>query len=93
MKHEVDVLALGTRAGSAGRQALLLGAAKAGVQPRDLRDLRRLEHIRVLLSAHERLGAASAKLGLFARGGFAGDLLAEASGRDDVVLVDLNPAV
>lgn len=90
MKHEVDVLGLGARAGSASRQALLLGEAKAGVQPRDLRDLRRLEHIRVLLSANERLGAASAKLGLFARGGFAGDLLAEVAGRDDIVLVDLN---
>ncbi|MFF4759750.1 hypothetical protein [Streptomyces sp. NPDC001292] len=51
-KHEVDLLAVATgeRPQSPRAATALIGQAKATVQPRGLKDLERLEHIRALLA-------------------------------------------
>jgi hypothetical protein len=51
-KHEVDLLALapGERPQSPRASIILIGEAKATVQPRGLKDLERLEHNRALLA-------------------------------------------
>ena len=52
-----------------------------------VRELRRLEHLRGLLPA-ARVGSPP-KLLLFGRSGFSAELAAEAAGRPDVELIDL----
>lgn len=87
--HEVDVVAL-TR-GSAPRtgtaRIALVGEAKATRRPRDLADLRRLEHVRDLLGQAGR-DASGAQLAIFARLGFT-DRLRTAGDRGEVRLIDL----
>ncbi|TMC06680.1 MAG: hypothetical protein E6J41_17965 [Chloroflexi bacterium] len=88
--HDVDVVALeeGEAAGRRDARVALVGEAKATNRPRALADLERLEHVRRLLVD---LGtrAADAMLALFSRSGFDRELRAAASGRADVLLVDL----
>lgn len=88
--HEVDVVALGL--GDAPRAArarvVLLGEAKATVARRGMRDLERLERIRGLLTDHGHDTGATV-LALFSLHGFHPDLIAAATRRRDVLLVDL----
>lgn len=88
IRHEVDVLALAAEAGHR-RRVLLVGEAKASGRPCGIDDLRRLERVRDLLRADDRVDADDARLALFARGGFDAALLGAARPRPDVVLVDL----
>ncbi len=84
---EIDVVVLGAGS-SAGRvRVLAIGEAKGGPAVRGLADLRKLERVRDLLN--RRADAARAKLLLFARSGFEPDLMAEATSRPDLELVDL----
>ena len=89
-KHEVDVLALapGERPRSGRTRITLVGEAKATVQPRGLRDVERLEHIRNLLSGlgHE---TGDASLVLYSLHGFHPDVQQAAARRRDLLLVDL----
>ncbi|MBV9022916.1 MAG: ATP-binding protein [Streptomycetaceae bacterium] len=90
-KHEVDVLALapGERPHSPRAAIALIGEAKATVQPRGLKDLERLEHIRTLLSDQgHRLD--DAVFALFSLHGFHQDVIAAAARRRDVLLVDID---
>jgi hypothetical protein len=88
--HDVDVLALedGEVAGRRDARVALVGEAKATNRQRDLADLARLEHVRRLL-VDQGTRAAGATLALFSRTGFDRDLRRAASGRSDVLLVDL----
>lgn len=89
-KHEVDVLALapGERPQSAHARIALVGEAKATIQPRGLRDVERLEHIRDLLAG---LGHRTehATLALYSLHGFHRDVQTAAARRPDLLLVDL----
>ncbi|AQZ70973.1 hypothetical protein BKM31_38005 [[Actinomadura] parvosata subsp. kistnae] len=87
--HEVDVVAISrtAQARSKGARITLLGEAKCTGKARTMADLRRLEHIRDLLTG---LGwdAEQARPALFSKTGFPSDLKAAAAdGR--VHLVDL----
>jgi uncharacterized protein len=87
---EIDVVALAARSeqGAGAKPALLMiGEAKSGPDPRGVADLRRLERARGLLAG--RAQVERTRLAIFAAGGFHPDLVAEASRRFDVVLVDL----
>lgn len=88
--HDVDVVALeeGEAAGRRDARVALIGEAKTANRPRDLADLDRLDHIRRLL-VDQGTRAAGATLAVFSRSGFDRDLRAAASGRADVLLVDL----
>jgi uncharacterized protein len=88
--HDVDVVALeeGETAGRRDARVALIGEAKATNRPRDLSELERLEHVRRLL-VDQGTRAAGATLALFSRSGFDRRLRAAASGRTDVLLVDL----
>jgi hypothetical protein len=88
--HDVDVVALeeGEMAGRRDARVAFIGEAKATNRPRDLGDLDRLEHVRRLLE-DQGTRAASATLALFSRSGFDRRLRSAASGRADVLLVDL----
>jgi len=88
--HDVDVVALeeGEAAGRRDARVALVGEAKATNRPRALADLERLEHVRRLL-VDQGTRAADATLALFSRSGFDRELRAAASGRADVLLVDL----
>ncbi|MFD5317093.1 ATP-binding protein [Streptomyces sp. NPDC127098] len=89
-KHEVDLLALapGERPQSPRTTIALIGEAKATVQPRGLKDLERLEHIRALL-AEQGHRSDDAALALFSLHGFHQDLITAAGRRPDVLLVDV----
>jgi uncharacterized protein len=89
-QHELDVVALATGERRQARNSTIraLGEAKASDRVRTLADLDRLDRIRELLAAR---GAhtADAKLLLFGRSGFDGNLSRAATERRDVELVDL----
>ncbi len=89
-QHELDVVALadGETTRTENARVALLGEAKSADQPRTVRDLRRLEHIRALLIARG-VHAADARIALFAHSGFGNDLVREATQRRDVLLNDL----
>jgi hypothetical protein len=78
--HEIDVLALvrGARPRTAGTPIAFIAEAKARDRRPGLAQLRRLEHLRDLLTAagHDATGAT---LGLFSSVGFSEELLAEAA--------------
>jgi hypothetical protein len=86
--HEIDVLALarGARPRSAGSAVAFLGEAKSRERRPGLTELRRLEHIRDVLTAsgHD---ASEAVLGLFSTAGFTEELLATATRPGSRVLV------
>jgi hypothetical protein len=89
--HEIDVLSLvrGARPRTAGTAVAFLGEAKCRDRRPGLAELRRLEHIRDLLTA-EGHDATRAVLGLFSTNGFADDLIAEAaSSHGGIVLAGL----
>ncbi|CAM3076489.1 ATP-binding protein [Saccharomonospora xinjiangensis] len=89
--HEIDVLSLrrGDRPRTAGSAVAFLGEAKARDRRPGTDQLRRLEHVREILTrnGHDATGAV---LGLFSTTGFTDDLVAEAAGRSDVLLVGLD---
>jgi hypothetical protein len=89
-KMEVDLLALapGVRPQSPRAAITMIGEAKATIQPRGLRDLERLDHIRVLL-ADQGHRTDDAVLALFSLHGFYPDIVAAAGSRRDVLLVDI----
>ena len=86
--HEIDVLSLGrgARPRTAGAPVAFLGEAKSRGRRPGLAELRRLEHVRSVLTAagHD---AAAAVLGLFSTTGFTEDLQAEARSRDGQILL------
>jgi hypothetical protein len=81
--HEIDVLALarGARPRTPGVPVAFIGEAKYRDRRPGLAELRRLEHVRDLLTAagHD---ASTAVLGLFSGAGFTGELAAEAARGD-----------
>lgn len=90
--HEVDVLALarGCRPRTPGTPIAFIGEAKYRDRKPGLAELRRLEHVRDLLTAagHD---AGAAMFGLFSGTGFTEDLAAEAARRrGQVVLAGLD---
>lgn len=89
-KHEVDVLALaaGERPRSPRSRIALVGEAKATAARRGTGDLARLGRIRGLL-ADQGYDTTGTALALFSLHGFCPDLVQQAGGRDDVLLVDL----
>ncbi|MBQ1090545.1 ATP-binding protein [Streptomyces sp. B93] len=89
-KHEVDViaLALGERPQAPRARIALLGEAKATAARRGTGDLRRLEHIRALLTA-QGYDTTGTTLALFSLHGFYPDLTESAASRDDLLLIDL----
>jgi len=78
--HEIDVLALarGARPRTTGTPIAFLAEAKSRERSPGLAELRRLEHLRDLLTAagHDATGAT---LGLFSTSGFTSELAAEAA--------------
>ncbi len=84
--HELDVVVL-EDPGPTGR-VTAIGEAKATSAPVEVRQLRRLEHLRGLLPS-DRVGRPP-RLLLFGRSGFTPDLRAEAADRLDVELVSLD---
>lgn len=86
--REVDVVALGP--GDDGRETVLaIGEAK-WQETMGMPHLERLRHVRGLLTAQHRRGAATARLLCFSGAGFTAELAREASRTDDVRL--LTPA-
>lgn len=90
--HEIDILALarGSRPRTANAPVAFIGEAKNRDRRPGLAELRRLEHIRSLLTAsgHD---ASEAALGLFSTTGFTDDLTAEAArGGGNLLLVGLD---
>lgn len=90
--HEIDVLALrrGARPRISGTGIAFIGEAKARDHGPGMAQLRRLEHLRVLLTGagHDATGAV---LGLFSATGFSAELIAEACGRGGrILLADLD---
>jgi hypothetical protein len=89
--HEIDVLALarGARPRTPGAPVAFIGEAKHRDRRPGLTELRRLEHLRDLLTAagHDATGAV---LGLFSSAGFTEELTMEATGsRRGVLLTPL----
>ena len=86
--HEIDILALarGSRPRTANAPVAFIGEAKNLDRRPGLAELRRLEHIRSLLTAsgHD---ASEAALGLFSTTGFTDDLTAEAARRGGKLLL------
>jgi hypothetical protein len=86
--HEIDILALarGSRPRTANGPIAFIGEAKNRDRRPGLAELRRLEHIRALLtdSGHD---ASEAALGLFSSTGFTDDLTAEAIRSDGRLLL------
>ena len=86
--HEIDVLALerGTRPRTPGVPVAFVGEAKHRDRRPGLAELRRLHHVRDLLTeaGHD---AAGATLGLFSASGFTEELAAEADGSQDKILL------
>jgi len=90
--HEIDVLALarGSRPRTTGAPVAFIAEAKHRDRRPGLAELRRLQHLRDLLTAagHDASGAA---LGMFSVAGFNDALTAEATGsRGKIVLATLN---
>ena len=90
--HEIDVLALarGARPRTPGSPVALIGEAKHRNRRPGLAGLRRLEHLRDLLTAagHD---AGDATFGLFSVSGFTDELIADAAAsQDGILLADLN---
>lgn len=90
--HEIDVLALarGARPRTTGAPIAFLAEAKSRDRRPGLAELRRLEHLRDLLTSagHD---ASTASLGLFSTSGFCPDLVAEAARADRrIVLAGLS---
>jgi uncharacterized protein len=90
--HEIDVLGLsrGGRPRTPGTPVAFIGEAKHRDRRPGLAELRRLEHLRELLTAdgHD---ATDAALGLFSASGFTDELAAEAASRPGtILLVGLN---
>ena len=88
--HEVDVVGLAEGQAAQAREprVVVLGEAKHSVRPRTVADLSRLEHVRQLL-VDRGIDAANAQLVLFTRTAPDRQLSHAASGRADVLLVDL----
>jgi len=88
VSHEIDILSLarGARPRSAGSAIAFVGEAKSRDRRPGLAELRRLEHIRDVLTAsgHDASGAV---LGLFSTAGFTDELHAEAAKPGRRVLV------
>ncbi len=86
--HEIDVLALtrGSRPRTPGTPVAFIGEAKHRDRRPGLAELRRLQHLRGLLTAagHD---AATAALGLFSATGFTDELAAEASASGGKILL------
>lgn len=86
--HEIDVLALerGARPRTGGAPVAFIGEAKHRDRRPGLAELRRLHHLRELLTAagHD---ATSATLGLFSASGFTAELTAEAVGSKGKLLL------
>jgi len=86
--HEIDVLALvrGARPRTPGASVAFIGEAKHRDRRPGLAELRRLHHLRELLTAagHD---AADAVLGLFSATGFTEDIQAEAVGSHGKILL------
>ena len=84
--HQVDIVAIEDP--GAGDRITAIGEAKDTNAPVDIRQLRRLEHLRGMLpgSRVEQLP----KLLLFSRTGFTPDLADESAGRPDIELVGLD---
>jgi hypothetical protein len=86
--HEIDVLALarGARPRTPGAPVAFIGEAKHRDRRPGLAELRRLQHLRELLTAagHD---ASDAVLGLFSATGFTEDLGAEAVGSHKKILL------
>jgi uncharacterized protein len=85
--HEVDVVAFGL-AEDNRRPILALGEVKWGDRM-GMSHLDRLRHIRALLTAQGRHGAATAKLACYSGVGFTDELQARAASSPEVVLVGL----
>ena len=90
--HEIDVLALarGSRPRTPGAPVAFIGEAKHRDRRPGLAELRRLQHLRDLLTAagHD---AADAAFGLFSATGFTDELAAEASAsKGKILLATLN---
>jgi hypothetical protein len=83
-RHELDIVVADDPAGG---RITAIGEAKAAGTAMDARELRRLEHLRGLLPA-ARVDQPP-KLLLFCLSGFSAELTAEAGGRPDVELIDL----
>lgn len=79
--HQLDVVATGADA-----QVVTLGTVHPGSGPRTTADLTALEHARARIGTR----AHTARLLLFAAGGFAPELLEAARGRTDVELIGLD---
>ena len=87
VQHELDVVA--TRRKRNGTfEVTAIGEAKHTASARTPGDLKRLEHIRTLL-VERGAAAARTKLLLFSQAGFDRNLVAEATQRADVELIDL----
>jgi hypothetical protein len=90
--HEIDILALarGTRPRTPGAPIAFIGEAKHRNRRPGLAELRRLEHLRDLLTAagHD---ATDATFGLFSASGFTEELIGDAAaGKDKILLADLD---
>jgi hypothetical protein len=83
-RHQLDIVVADDPAGG---RITAIGEAKAAGTAMDARELRRLEHLRGLLPA-ARVDQPP-KLLLFCLSGFSAELTAEAGGRPDVELIDL----
>jgi len=86
LNHELDMVTFGL-ADHGPQPVLAIGEAKWN-QVMGMQHLSRLRHIRGLLTAQDRPGAATARLFCFSGAGFTGELHAEADRAGDVVLVD-----
>jgi uncharacterized protein len=90
--HEIDVLGLarGSRPRTTGAPVAFIGEAKHRDRRPGVAELRRLEHLRELLTA-EGHDATDAVLGLFSASGFTEELVTTATvGRGRILLTDLN---
>lgn len=86
--HEIDVVALGrgSRPRTPGAHVAFIGEAKHRDRRPGLAELRRLQHLRGLLTAagHDAIGAM---LGLFSATGFTDELAAEATASNGRILL------
>lgn len=87
-RHEIDVIALDRGAGGGRAVVHLIGEAKATVTRRGPSDLHRLERLKGLLheDGHD---TTDTRMVVFSMAGFHSELVALASQRPEVHLVDL----